>query len=114
MKVIVEGDRAIVNKKIIIFDQNVDKYIELKNGDVIFLLDIPMDCNEINNLYCYSFNGKFKWRIKPNEFEIKGQNCWPYVGLNMIEGEFFVVDFYGRRFFFDPENGEIIRRDVVK
>ena len=84
-------------------------------GDkILVLLKIEPGCSELDNLYCISNSGKILWRIESLNENYAGKLKFPYFGISSIGLKYSVVDFYGRRFFFDIETGKIIGKDIVK
>lgn len=84
-------------------------------GDkILVLLKIEPGCTEVDNLYCISNNGRILWRIESVDENYVGKLRFPYFGISVVDLKYSVVDFYGRRFFFDIDTGKIIGKDIVK
>lgn len=92
----------------------MNREVLLFNNDLIVVYDIP-DFKEKRNVFCYSLEGKELWRIKepPEELVGKGGSTW-YVGISYIDNKVRVIDFHGRNFEMNPENGELISMYFVK
>ncbi|MBS9424520.1 hypothetical protein [Photorhabdus caribbeanensis] len=114
MVILANNNKIDINGYLVIFNQKIIKAIEIDNGSVLVLIDIPIGDDGLNNLFSYTKNGEFLWQIEPSNLQKEGQTSYPYEGLNVVEGQYFVVDFYGRRIFFDPYTGLFLSRDVVK
>ena len=71
------------------------------------------DCS-YNNIYCYTLQNKFLWRIGEPSKEIAGSGRFPYVGISIDGNKYGAIDFYGRRFFFDINTGHIFDKDIVR
>ncbi|EYU16350.1 hypothetical protein [Photorhabdus aegyptia] len=114
MVILANNNKININRHLIILNRKIIKAIEIDNGSVLVLIDIPIGDDGLNNLFSYTKNGEFLWQIEPSNLQKEGQTSYPYEGLNVVEGQYFVVDFYGRRIFFDPYTGLFLSRDVVK
>ncbi|MBS9427422.1 hypothetical protein C6H64_23310 [Photorhabdus luminescens] len=114
MAILVNDNKININGHLIIFNQKIIKAIEIDNGSVLVLTDIPIGDDGLNNLFSYTNNGEFLWQIEPSDLQKEGQTNYPYEGLNVVAGQYFVVDFYGRRIFLEPYTGLLLSRDVVK
>ncbi|GAA0110520.1 MULTISPECIES: hypothetical protein [Clostridium] len=88
--------------------------IEEVSDKILVLLKIEPGCSELDNLYCISRDGKMLWRIEAVDENYAGKLRFPYFGISSINLKHSVVDFYGRRFFFDIETGKIVGKDIVK
>ncbi|NHB62872.1 hypothetical protein [Photorhabdus sp. RW14-46] len=114
MVILVNNNKININGHLIILNRKIIKAIEIDNGFVLVLIDIPIGDDGLNNLFSYTKNGEFLWQIEPSNLQEEGQTSYPYERLNVVEGQYFVVDFYGRRIFFDPYTGLFLSRDIVK
>lgn len=101
------------NSKEVIFKYDILE-IEEVGDKILVLLKIEPGCNELDNLYCISNNGDMLWRIESANENYAGKLRFPYFGISSINLKHSVVDFYGRRFFFDIDSGKIIGKDIVK
>lgn len=70
--------------------------------------------NGFDNLYCYKFDQTLLWRIKQVPQKIGGTARTTYVGVEINNGICKAIDFFGRRFTVDLDNGEIIGKVIVK
>lgn len=103
----------IIDHKVIGFENNIHE-VKIINDVILVLLNIPVGDNTLDNLYGVNFNGDILWRIKEPSSELAGSLRFPYVGISLNKNKMGVVDFYGRRFFVDEKNGEILGKDIVK
>jgi hypothetical protein len=106
-------NELLVDNNKIVFDHNIRYVIEI-NDTLIVLLGIPNNISYLNNVFGINKHGKIKWRIQSigDVFPVKNQ--LPFENLMVNGTDVFVSDFYGRRFSFNPANGEILSSDVVR
>ena len=84
-------------------------------GDlIIVLLAIPFNETDLDNLYAVSKYGKIVWRVQRLNTVFPKQNNLPYEQMNIKEDEITVTDFYVRRYFINPLNGDIEKMEVGK
>lgn len=67
-----------------------------------------------DNVYCYTLDFQSLWSIKPAPVAIGGTARSPYVGVDILDGNCRAINFFGRRFLVNIENGEIISKDIVR
>lgn len=70
--------------------------------------------NGFDNVYCYKFDKTILWRIKQAPKEIGGTARATYVGVEINNDTCKAIDFFGRRFTVNLNNGEIIGKEIVK
>lgn len=112
-KVTYNKNVVYINSKEIIFKYDILE-IEEVGDKILVLLKIEQGYNELDNLYCISNKGDMLWRIEPADENYAGKLKFPYFGISSSNSKYSVVDFYGRRFFFDIDTGKITGKDVVK
>lgn len=95
------------------FDHNI-RDVKICGDLIIVLLAIPFNETELDNLYAISKHGKIVWRVQELNIVFWNQNNLPYEQMNVNENEITVTDFYARRYFINPLNGDIEKRDIVK
>lgn len=93
------------------------KKLEKINEKYIVLLNIPrveLGIEELNNVLCFDKKGKLCWRIS-NELpsNIVSKEQIPYVAIQVIDEKLYVIDFWGRKFNVDIENGKLIDVKIV-
>lgn len=108
--IIVENNTVTIDGKVIKFPYMIndeEKVVQIENS-LIVAYDIPI-FKEKRNVFCYSLDGEELWRIKEPPAELAGRigSTW-YVGFSFIEGKLRVIDYYGRNFELNPENGELL------
>lgn len=103
-KILLEGKELQFNNKII---EAVDY-----EGKVFVVFETDED-GGYDNVFCYTLDLQLLWRIKPAPVAIGGTARSPYVGVDIADGNCRAIDFYGRRFIVNIENGEIISKDIV-
>jgi len=93
------------------------KKIERINDKYIVLLKIPrveLGVEELNNILCYDEKGKLCWRISDQLLlNIVSKQQIPYVAIQVLDGELYATDFWGRKFNVDVENGKLIDVKIV-
>ncbi len=67
-----------------------------------------------DNVYCYNLNQEKIWRIQQPPQKIGGTARVPYVGISIEDGECKVVDFFGRKFSININDGSIISKEIVR
>lgn len=103
----------IVERNKIVFAYNI-RYVLEVNETLIVLLEIPNNIMYLNNVFGINENGEKKWRIQSVEDVFSINNQLPFENLMVNGADVFVSDFYGRRFSFNPTNGEILSSDIVR
>ena len=94
------------------FDNKIIEAAE-HEGKVVIVFETDED-GGYDNVFCYTQDLQLLWRIKPVPVAIGGTARSPYVGVDIVEGNCRAIDFYGRRFKVNLENGEIISKDIVR
>ncbi|URZ04130.1 hypothetical protein [Clostridium felsineum] len=114
------NEQIKINKNILIinnidvrFDYNI-RDVKLLGDLIIVLLSIPFDKTELDNLYAISKQGKVVWRVQGLNTVFPNQNNLPYEQMNVNENVITATDFYARRYFINPLNGNIEKSDIVK
>lgn len=104
----------VLNGKEIKFDHNIRQFRTV-GDDVVVLLAIPNNDDTLDNIYCYASYGIIKWQVQPiKEAFPEMKQVYPFEQMSVIDGMIAASDFYGRRFFIDPETGKITKKDIVK
>lgn len=106
------GNRIIFEGRKIQFDNNIFEAIEY-DGKIVVVFDTEED-DGYDNVFCYTLEKELIWRIKPVPVKIGGTARTPYVGVDITNGNCRIIDFFGRRFLINIENGEIISKDIVR
>lgn len=110
----VDKDTLVVNEKKLFFDYNIRK-VEVLEELLIILLGVPFDVSYLDNVFAVTKEGDIAWRVQSLGEVYPMENRLPYEHMNIDEFKQIVVsDFYGRRFFINPQDGKIIGRDFVK
>lgn len=65
------------------------------------------------NLCCFSLSKELLWQIAPPEQKAY-QTALPFVGVSLINGQCYAVDFSGRSFSLDLQTGTITGQRFVK
>ena len=81
-------------------------------GKVVGVFETDED-GGYDNVFCYTLDSQLLWRIKPAPVAIGGTARSSYVGVDIVDGNCRAIDFYGRRFLVNIQNGEIISKDIV-
>ena len=109
----VNGNELNIDSKIIKFKYDI-RDTKVVNNQVIVLLSIPFNNNEIDNIYSVSLDANINWRVESLNVINPGGNNLPYENMFLKNEELTATDFYGRRYFINTINGEIIKKDIVK
>lgn len=107
-----DKNKILINDKEYTFKNNILEAVSIESK-----LIIVFDTNEdegYDNVYCYDNNQTQLWRIQPVQKKIGGTSRVPYVGVNIKDKICRVVDFFGRRFIVNIDNGCITLMDIVK
>lgn len=104
-KILLAGKELQFNNKIVEAAEHERKVV------VVFETD---EDGGFDNVFCYTLDLQLLWRIKPAPTAIGGTARSPYVGVDIADGNCRVIDFYGRRFRVNLENGELISKDIVR
>lgn len=83
-------------------------------NDKVFVVFQTIVDNGFDNLYCFTYDKHLLWRIKQAPREIGGTVRATYVGVSIRDNLCYATDFFGRCFFVNPDNGEIIGKEIVK
>ncbi|MEH7352620.1 hypothetical protein V7150_03480 [Neobacillus drentensis] len=102
-----------INNIDVSFNHNI-RDVQICGDLIIVLLAIPFNETELDNLYAISKLGKIVWRSQELNKVFPDQYSDSYEFMNVNENEIKVTDFHGRRYFIDPLNGFIKKRDIVK
>lgn len=94
------------------FDNKIIEAAE-HEGKVVIVFETDED-DGYDNVFCYTLDLQLLWRIKPAPVTIGGTARSPYVVIDIVDGNCRAIDFYGRRFRVNLENGEIISKDIVR
>lgn len=82
-------------------------------GKVVIVFETDED-GGYDNVFCYTLDSQLLWRIKPAPVAIGETVRSSYVGVDIVDGNCRAIDFYGRRFLVNIQNGEIISKDIVR
>ncbi|MBQ2644661.1 hypothetical protein IJG14_03705 [bacterium] len=114
MEIQINGNTLTLNGKAIKFRHNIRQFKTIDN-DVIVLLGIPNNDDTLDNIYCYGVNGIIKWQVQPiKEAFPEMKQVFPFEQMSINNDEITATDFYGRRFFINKVNGNLIKKDIVK
>lgn len=80
-------------------------------GLLIVVLAIPSDSSDIDNIYAVNQQCEIVWQIQSRDaFEMSYMKV-PYSSVSARGDCLMAVEFYGKRYLVDPQNGTIIGRD---
>lgn len=108
----IQNNKILLDGKELQFDNKIIEAAEYE-GKVVIVFETDED-GGYDNVFCYTQDLQLLWRIKPEPVAIGGTARSPYVGVDIVEGNCRAIDFYGRRFKVNLENGEIISKDIVR
>ena len=109
-----------INKNKIFYKKNVYEFnydvleAEIINDKIVVVFEPNNPSCMKDNVFCFSLKKELLWRIKKPSKELAGTSQYPYVGIYLSDLNFGVVDFFGRRFFVNLDNGEIVGKDILK
>lgn len=109
----IKDNTLTINSVKIKFDYNI-REAKICGDLIIVLLAIPFSETELDNLYAVSKQGKMVWRVQELNKAFPNPNNLPYEQMNIKGNEITVTDFYARRYFINPLNGNIEKKDMVK
>jgi len=112
----IDGKKITINDVIISLPYKIEQnkeYVLLKDR-IIIVYDID-EFQGKNNVACYSLNGELIWNIKkPSKKDAGIMQDSIYVGVSLINNECRVIDFYGRNFLLNTEDGTLSNMICVK
>ena len=112
----INGKKITINDVIISLPSKIEQNREyvLLNDRIIIVYNID-EFQGKNNVACYSLNGELIWNIKkPNKKDAGIMQDSIYVGVSLINNECRVIDFYGRNFLLNTEDGTLSNMICVK
>ena len=108
----IQNNKILLENKVLQFNNKIIEAAEY-DGKVVVVFKTDED-DGYDNIYCYTVDSKLLWRIKKAPIDIGGTARSPYVGVDVIDGKCRAIDFFGRRFLVDMENGQILSKDIVR
>lgn len=105
-------NKILLNNKEMVFETDILEAVYL--DEKLIVVFATNEDNPYDNVYCFNQCKKMIWRIQQVPKEIGGTARTPYVGVDIIGGYCRVIDFFGRRFVIDSDNGHIISKDIVR
>lgn len=108
----IENNKILLDGKELQFNNKIIEAVEYEEK-VVIVFETDED-DGYNNVFCYTLDLQLLWRIKPAPVAVGGTARSPYVGIDIVDGNCRAIDFYGRRFLVNIENGEIISKDIVR
>lgn len=108
----IQHNKILLEGKTLQFNNRIIEAVEY-GGKVVVVFDTDED-DGYDNVFCYTLDSKLLWRISPAPIDIGGTARSPYVGVDVIDGNCRAIDFFGRRFLVDMENGQILSKDIVR
>lgn len=108
----IKNNKIVLNGKELEFNNKIIEAVEC-SGKLVIVFDTEEDSG-YDNVFCYTLEKELVWRIKPAPIAIGGTVRTPYVGIDTKGDNCRAIDFFGRRFCVNIENGEILSKDIVK
>jgi len=108
----IQHNKIFVGDKVLQFNDKIIEAVEYA-GKVVIVFETDED-DGYDNVFCYTLDSKLLWRIKQAPIDIGGTARSPYVGVDVFEGKCRAIDFFGRRFWVDMQNGQILSKDIVR
>ena len=113
MKYMTINNELNVNENYVNFPYPI-RDVKVINNTLIVLLDIPQNDNTVDNLYAVNDNGAVIWHVQHLKEVYPAEKMLPYEQIIVRKQEICAIDFYGRCYFIDPNNGKILRRIIYK
>lgn len=108
----IQYNKILLEDKVLQFNDKIIEAVEY-DGKVVIVFETDED-DGYDNIFCYTLDSKLLWRIKQAPIDVGGTVRSTYVGVDMLEGKCRVIDFFGRRFWIDMQNGQILSKDIVR
>lgn len=108
----IQHNKIFLEDRVLQFNNKIIEAAEYADR-VVIVFETEED-GGYDNVFCYSMDSKLLWRIKRAPTDIGGTVRSSYVGVNVLDGQCRAIDFFGRRFLVDMENGHILSKDIVK
>ena len=108
----IQHDKVMLEDKVLQFNKIIIEAAEY-DGKVVVVFETDED-DGYDNIFCYTIDSKLLWRIKQTPVDIGGTARCQYVGVDVTNGKCRAIDYYGRRFLVDMENGQILSKDIVR
>ena len=108
---VIEGNKMLFDGKVfLVFDDIIQDFI-ISDDSIIVLVDAAKSHNN-QNIYCYDFNGKLRWRIPPPD-KLHFQNY--YTSMYLSEDDFLqAYNINGVEVTVDKQNGNILKKELIK
>ncbi len=108
-----KNKQILINDVQKIFSYPIRDVKRLGNTDIV-ILDIPQNDNTIDNLYAVNNRGEIIWRSQPLKEIYPTEKLLPYEQIIIKDQEIRAIDFYGRCYFINPNDGMILKRIIYK
>jgi len=108
----IQHNKILLGDRVLQFNNRIIEAAE-HDGKVVIVFETEED-GGYDNVFCYAPDSKLLWRIKQAPIDIGGTARSTYVGIDVIEGKCRVIDFFGRRFCVDMQDGQIFAKDIVR
>lgn len=98
------------DKSLITLNYNIQEYLTI--DDLIIILEDSSNSKNEQNIYCYSKNGDFRWRIPPLD-KLHFDNY--YTSIYITEkGALQAYNKNGVEVTIDKQNGNILQKELIK
>ena len=108
----IQRHRLLLHDKELVFADPILSADRWKNK-IVIVFKTDFDAG-FDNLYCYDENQNLIWRIQQVPKDIGGTARATYVHVCIKNGLCTAVDFAGRRFTVNMDNGKIVSKTIVK
>ena len=106
---IIRGNKIFLNNNELEFDKNVLEAIEYQSKIIVVL-----DSNEIDNVFCYSFDAKMLWKMDSSEITNVGTDKDPCIGVRLVDEKCVAFDFFGRKYILIIDNGKVEKGEILR
>ena len=110
---IYKSSYILINGKSYHFKHKIREVIKYKDTYIV-LLEIPEDCDEINNIYCLDKKANIKWQSEDLSKKYPKLINLAYLRMGIIDDIVYATDFFGRNYRIDPNSGKILGYTIVK
>ena len=103
----------IINGKVRHFNHKISKVIKYKDTYIV-LLEIPFDCDEINNIYCLDKKANIKWQSEDLSKKYPKHQKLPYEYMYIEGNKIYATDFMCIQHEIEAESGKILGCKLMK
>ena len=110
---IYKSSYILINGKSYHFKNKIREVIKYKDTYIV-LLEIPEDCDEINNIFCLDKNANVKWQSEDLNIKYSKHEKLPYESMRIENDIVYALNFMCIIYKIDAENGKILGYEISK